>query len=128
MIEQLKEGLASGIVKFSYTKKDGTQRVAIGTTNRELIPKYSDEAVSELVEASSLMSEVVSKVCDGHINRSQFLTEISPPQELLSDALKPFLPSEKVHRKVSENVHSYYDFSVKGWRSFTVSGDVEILG
>lgn len=41
-VEILKEGLRNGVVVFSYKKKDGSIRVAKGTTNLHFIEtKYS---------------------------------------------------------------------------------------
>lgn len=36
MINELKERLKKGEVMFTYTKKDGTQRQARGTTNQDI--------------------------------------------------------------------------------------------
>lgn len=39
IITNLKQGLKSGVVKFKYTKRDGSERLAIGTTNINDIPE-----------------------------------------------------------------------------------------
>ena len=36
LLEELKERLRKGEVKFVFTKKDGTERVALGTTKKEI--------------------------------------------------------------------------------------------
>lgn len=43
MIELLKQQLASKIVSFTYTKKDGEIRNAEGTTNGDIILEYGGE-------------------------------------------------------------------------------------
>jgi hypothetical protein len=42
-VEELKEQLKQGIVEFSYTKKDGSIRLAHGTTKTEIIKEYNAE-------------------------------------------------------------------------------------
>jgi hypothetical protein len=42
-LENLKEQLKNGIVEFSYTKKDGSIRLAHGTTNLDIIKEYNAE-------------------------------------------------------------------------------------
>lgn len=42
-----KAALAIGWVKFSYTKADGTKRVAIGTTNRALIESFTGSKLAD---------------------------------------------------------------------------------
>lgn len=37
-IEQLKKSLRAGKTRFIYTKKDGTEREAYGTTNLDIVP------------------------------------------------------------------------------------------
>lgn len=42
-VEELKEQLKQGIVEFSYTKKDGSTRLAHGTTKTEILKEYNAE-------------------------------------------------------------------------------------
>jgi hypothetical protein len=39
LADQLKQKLHSGIVTFTFRKKDGTERKAVGTTKIELVPE-----------------------------------------------------------------------------------------
>ena len=52
MKEQLKQMLREGVVEFEYIKKDGTTRVAVGTTKLELFensPNYKESNGKRLV-------------------------------------------------------------------------------
>lgn len=52
MKEQLKQLLQEGVVEFEYTKKDGTTRVAVGTTKLDLFkdsPNYKESNEKRLV-------------------------------------------------------------------------------
>lgn len=39
--QEIKETLSQGTFKFKYTKKDGTERVALGTRNPGLLSEYN---------------------------------------------------------------------------------------
>lgn len=112
MLEELIEKLKSGVVKFSYAKKEGEERIAFGTINSDLVPvQYSGPQIQALYEtAENVMqsSDEDRSVMDEAIN-------------LLDDALKPFRPKTK--REVSSESKpseylNYYDFEAKGWRKF----------
>jgi len=60
LAEDLKKKLYTGIVTFTFQKKDGTKRIAVGTTKMELIPeefrpkeKEKEVVVTEEVEKFS---------------------------------------------------------------------------
>lgn len=59
----LKEALKLGVVKFKYTKRDGSERLAVGTTNIEDIPTESHPSGSfrntsdEIIRYYDLTSE-----------------------------------------------------------------------
>ena len=44
-ISEFKTALKNGVVKFSFTKKDGTVREAVGTTNLDYIGAIDQNAV-----------------------------------------------------------------------------------
>ena len=58
MKERLKQMLSEGSVEFEYTKKDGTTRIAVGTTNPDLFkdsPNYK-ESKGERVVSSDIIT------------------------------------------------------------------------
>lgn len=39
-IEELKKRFKEGVVTFTYTKKDGSERIATGTTNVDIVAEH----------------------------------------------------------------------------------------
>lgn len=60
-IEQLKQDLSKGAVRFKFTKKDGTIREAFGTTNLGFIPV---EKHPHTDNQDKYFSEVVTRYYD----------------------------------------------------------------
>lgn len=55
-ISELRSMLDKGVVRFSYRKKDGSMRVALGTRNTNLIP--CDEEVTEVEDINTAKATV----------------------------------------------------------------------
>lgn len=55
-ISELRSMLDKGVVRFTYRKKDGSMRVALGTRNTDLIP--CDEEVKEVEDINAAKSTV----------------------------------------------------------------------
>ena len=53
-ISEFKTALCNNLVKFSFTKKDGTLREAVGTLNMSYIQKTDPQAVPNSLGYSSL--------------------------------------------------------------------------
>lgn len=51
-IKEFKSKLSNFVVKFSFTKKDGTIREAIGTTNASLIPEQPTKETSRTYKSN----------------------------------------------------------------------------
>lgn len=54
---ELKKKLQEGWVTFTFKKKDGTQRIAIGTTKLDLIPEGRKPVEKESIEGQSSESK-----------------------------------------------------------------------
>lgn len=120
MLEELMTGLATGIVKFEYAKKEGEVRVAFGTLNPDLIPpQYKPTDLQELVETTGNLLNNVAKA----LENPSLLQDSEPFQnsiDWVTEALTPFLPKPKKEatEKKETPYQFYYDFAAKGWRQF----------
>ena len=120
MLEELLEKLQSGVVKFSYAKKEGDERIAFGTVNPDLVPiQYTKPQIQELYEASENCLSVL-KGRLGIVEEDE-MQDYEAAVQLSEEALKPFRPKQK--REVSSEAKpseylNYYDFEAKGWRKF----------
>ena len=56
MVEKLKTAMAEGPVKFTYLKKDGSTREAIGTRNPQILEEVGYEYKGNGVEKSGVVS------------------------------------------------------------------------
>lgn len=114
--EELINQLEGGIVVFNYKKSDGTLRRAVGTRRNDLIPRFQEEKVQELVEASMNMAGNLQRMKD---NPEMFEKDPEPfwaGVEIFNSAIEPFHPREKGAYTPNEDWINYYDFEAKGWR------------
>lgn len=56
MVEKLKNAMAKGPVKFTYLKKDGSTREAIGTRNSQILEEVGYEYKGNGVEKAGVVS------------------------------------------------------------------------
>jgi hypothetical protein len=113
-LAKLQDKLAKGVAHFTFQKTNGDHREAFGTTNGDIIPKYSAKAVENLV----------TEARDFHVGFGTG-TLIQGDDEKLGKAIEPFLPKEKKQRTRSEEVVTFFDVEKQGWRSCRVDS---ILG
>lgn len=115
-LEKLQGELEAGIVSFGYRKSDGTERRAIGTRRRDLIPQYDDNKVRELVEASINLAGNLGRVKENPKQLEQDPEPFWVGVEIFNSAIEPFHPKEKGAYTPNEDWINYYDFEAKGWR------------
>lgn len=116
MLKELEERLPKEVVHFVYKSSKGT-RIAIGTKNPDLIPKYNEAHVASLIEKSRDFTVAAST--DTLIE--SYVTDVAI-------AVAKFAPKDKKERKVSDAIVTYYDFTVAGWRSFKKDSLMSVTG
>ncbi len=113
-ISDLLETLKTGTAVFSYTKTDGSIRVAIGTRNSEMIPVNP----MEVVKMDKLLNEVVESRND--FNNLESETTVARWSKSIEDidewAAKKKLKSTK--KQVESEWVNYYDFTSARWGKF----------
>ena len=130
-IAKFREALKNGEVKFTYTKKDGTMRQAVGTLCEKLIPK---ETPMDTYEITCIEWDASETDIDEYKLPQRCRVKIfadTPEDEIeaeLSEALTEnygfchngFAHSklEKKQKKLPENQIFYYDLNKKEFRSF----------
>lgn len=116
-LEAFKDQLKSGIVKFVFSKTDGTPRTAFGTLNPEIIPKYDEKKVENLVvEATDFLVGFGTG------------TLIEGDDEKLGKALSYFTTTREASKKEpNPTIQVYYDLEKKGFRSFKIDNLKKVL-
>ena len=132
-IAKFREALKNGEVKFSYTKKDGTMRQAVGTLCEKLIPKETPMDTYEItcIEWDLDAIEKNGDVVNFPQNCRVKIFADTPEDEIeaeLSEALTKdygfchngfaYSKLEKKQKKLPENQIFYYDLNKKEFRSF----------
>jgi hypothetical protein len=121
--ELVRQQMSVGICKFSYTKTDGTERIAYGTLYQKLIPKYKEDKVTLLIEARLHLSQIWSNLSQNEKSVSQNLRQINAPdlevaEEHFNLTLEPFLPREKRPFVPNDEWCNYYDLEAQDFRKF----------
>ncbi len=126
MLEELKEKLAVGVVKFTYAKIDGTPRIAFGTTNPNLIPSYDKDKVNELVEKTLILVEGTENVITDSKKLEQDNDWLTNRIAFVKEALKPFIKEKSSSYTHNLAFINYYDFESKGFRKFGIDNLISI--
>ena len=139
-IAKFREALKNGEVKFSYTKKDGTKRCAVGTLCEKLIPKETPMDTYEItcIEWDAYETDIDEYKLPQHCRVKIFAD--TPEDEIeneLSEALTKtygfchngfeYLKLEKKQKKLPAGTILYYDTEKNGYRSFNESQLVEVM-
>ena len=139
-ITKFREALKNGEVKFSYTKKDGSLRRAVGTLCEKLLPKETSMDTYDITCIEWDASEAdIDEYKLPQCCRVKIFAD-TPEDEIegeLSEALTEdygFCPNgfaysklEKKHKKLKEGTVFYYDTEKNGYRSFNESQLVEFI-
>ena len=139
-IAKFREALKNGEVKFSYTKKDGTKRCAVGTLCEKLIPKTTPMDTYELTFIKWDASETdIDEYKLPQRCRVKIFAD-TPEDEIeteLSEALTEnygfchngfaYSKLEKKQKKLPKGTILYYDIEKNGYRSFNESQLVEVM-
>ena len=140
-IAKFREALKNGEVMFTYTKKDGTLRRAVGTLCEKLLPKetpidtYEITCIQWDLDAIEKNGDVVN--LPQHCRVKIFAD--TPKDEIegeLSEALTEaygfchngfgYSKLEKKQKKLPKGTILYYDIEKNGYRSFNESQLVEV--
>ena len=130
-ITKFRKALKNGEVKFSYTKKDGSLRRAVGTLCEKLLPK---ETSMDTYDITCIEWDASETDIDEYKLPQRCRVKIfadTPEDEIeceLSEALTEdygfcnngfaYSKLEKKHKKLPENQIFYYDLNKKEFRSF----------
>ena len=139
-IIKFREALKNGEVKFSYTKKDGSLRRAVGTLCEKLLPK---ETSMDTYDITCIEWDASETDIDEYKLPQRCRVKIfadTPEDEIegeLSEALTEdygfcnngfaYSKLEKKHKKLKEGTIFYYDCEKNGYRSFNESQLVEFI-
>ena len=138
-IAKFREALKNGEVKFSYTKKDGTKRCAVGTLCEKLIPKETPMDTYEItcIEWDASETDIDEYKLPQRCRLKIFAD--TPEDEIeaeLSEALTEdygfshngfaYSKLEKKQKKLPKGMILYYDIEKNGYRSFNESQLVEV--
>ena len=138
-INKFREALKNGEVKFTYTKKDGTVRRAVGTLCEKLIPKETPMDTYEItcIKWDASETDIDEYKLPQHC-RVKIFTD-TPEDEIeaeLSEALTKtysfchngfeYSKLEKKQKKLPAGTILYYDTEKNGYRSFNESQLVEV--
>ena len=139
-IAKFREALKNGEVKFSYTKKDGSLRRAVGTLCEKLLPK---ETSMDTYDITCIEWDASETDIDEYKLPQRCRVKIfadTPEDEIegeLSEALTEdygfcnngfaYSKLEKKHKKLKEGTVFYYDTEKNGYRSFNESQLVEFI-
>ena len=139
-IAKFREALKNGEVKFSYTKKDGSLRRAVGTLCEKLLPK---ETSMDTYDITCIEWDASETDIDEYKLPQRCRVKIfadTPKDEIeceLSEALTEdygfcnngfaYSKLEKKHKKLKEGTVFYYDCEKNGYRSFNESQLVEFI-
>lgn len=142
-ITKFREALKNGEVLFTYTKKDGTMRKAVGTLCEKLLPK---EIPMDTYDITCIEWDASETDIDEYKLPQRCKIKIpadTPEDEIegdLSDALtedygfchngfgySKLEKKQKKQKKLPEGTIFYYDVNKKGYRSFNESQLVEVV-
>ena len=105
-IAKLKSLMKQGIVKFKFQKKDGTERVAYGTTKPELCPKTVSYDTYDITciewDLDDWDSEQASKIREGLPTRCK----VKIPSDV---------PADEIESELSEALTAEYGFCHNGF-------------
>lgn len=120
----IRELLKAGLVKFSYTKKSGEERVAIGTLNPLLIPKYADKNIEKLMEDAGFLVSASSQILSGEVEATRGEYDWNDFQEIIKDTTNSISTlrgeNKRKGKPLPESVVLYYDLKAKGFRRFDI--------
>ena len=138
-ISKFREALKNGEVMFTYTKKDGTLRRAVGTLCEKLLPK---ETPMDTYEITCIQWDASETDIDEYKLPQRCRVKIfadTPEDEIeaeLSEALTgdygfchngfSYSMLEKKQKKLPAGTTLYYDTEKNGYRSFNESQLVEV--
>ena len=139
-IAKFREALKNGEVKFTYTKKDGTVRHAVGTLCEKLLPKTTP---MDTYEITCIQWDASETDIDEYKLPQRCRVKIfadTPEDEIeaeLSEALTGdygfchngfgYSKLEKKQKKLPAGTILYYDTDKNGYRSFNESQLVEVI-
>ena len=139
-ITKFRKALKNGEVKFSYTKKDGSLRRAVGTLCEKLLPK---ETSMDTYDITCIEWDASETVIDEYKLPQHCRVKIfadTPEDDIeceLSEALTEdygfchngfaYSKLEKKQKKLKEGTVFYYDTEKNGYRSFNESQLVEFI-
>ena len=141
-INKFREALKNGEVMFTYTKKDGTLRRAVGTLCEKLLPK---ETPIDTYEITCIQWDASETDIDEYKlpQRCRFKIFADTPEDEIEDELSEALAEyygfchngfaysklekkQKKQKKLPEGTILYYDIGKNGYRSFNESQLVEV--
>lgn len=138
-INKFREALKNGEVLFTYTKKDGSLRRAVGTLCEKLIPKETPMDTYEItcIQWDASETDIDEYKLPQHCRVKIFAD--TPEDEIeteLSEALTGdygfchngfgYSKLEKKQKKLPVGTILYYDTEKNGYRSFNESQLVEV--
>ena len=139
-IAKFREALKNGEVKFSYTKKDGSLRRAVGTLCEKLLPK---ETSMDTYDITCIEWDASETDFDEYKLPQRCRVKIfadTPEDEIeakLGEALTEdygfchngfeYSKLEKKQKKLPAGTILYYDIGKNGYRSFNESQLVEVV-
>ena len=142
-IIKFREALRNGEVMFTYTKKDGSMRRAVGTLCEKLIPKMTPMDTYEITCIKwdlDLDDLEKNDAVNLPIRCKVKIFADTPEDEIeneLSEALTKtygfchngfeYLKLEKKQKKLPAGTILYYDTEKNGYRSFNESQLVEVM-
>lgn len=139
-IAKFREALRNGEVKFTYTKKDGSMRRAVGTLCEKLLPKTTPMDTYEItcIEWDASETDIDEYKLPQRCRVKIFAD--TPENEIeaeLGEALTEdygfcyngfgYSKLEKKQKKLPKGTVLYYDVYKKGYRSFNESQLVEVM-
>ena len=139
-ITKFRKALKNGEVKFSYTKKDGSLRRAVGTLCEKLLPK---ETSMDTYDITCIEWDASETDIDEYKLPQRCRVKIfaDTPEDEIEGELREALTEdygfcnngfaysklEKKQKKLPEGTIFYYDREKNGYRSFNESQLVEFI-
>ena len=112
--DRLVQEMNEKIVQFSYKKKDGSVRTAIGTRCASYIPKHiNEEAIDNLINAVEHNLDSMKRMFHLGLDKEALQHNC----DLLETCMRPFRPKEKSESAAGDFIN-YYDFEAKSFRKF----------
>ena len=142
-INKFREALKNGEVKFTYTKKDGSMRRAIGTLCEKLIPKKTPMDTYEItfIKWDLDLDDLEKNDAVNLPIRCKVKIFADTPEDEIENELSEALTKtygfchngfeysklEKKQKKLPAGTILYYDIGKNGYRSFNESQLVEVM-